>query len=85
MSDFKCDNTIIEIKGIPSGKDVYIKESFESAGYEFKELFVTDILSYKLYLEDQGFNIDELLHQIVEGHTTKNYKVFDAADFRPKL
>lgn len=85
LSDFKCDNTVIEIKGIPSGKDVYIKEAFESAGYEFKELFVTDILNYKSYLEDQGFNMDELLHQIVEGHNTKNYKVFDAADFRPKL
>lgn len=82
LSDFKCDNTIIEIKGIPSGKDVYIKESFESAGYEFKELFVDDILSYKQYLEEQGFDIDNLLSQIVEGHNTKNYKVFNADDFK---
>ena len=33
ISDFNVDNKVYEIKGIPSGKDVYIRESFEKAGF----------------------------------------------------
>lgn len=47
LSDFSIGNTVIEIKGIRSEKDILIKESFEKAGYVFKEVFVDEILKIK--------------------------------------
>lgn len=73
ISDFNVGNNIIEVKGIPSAKDVYIKESFEAAGYKFFELFHDDIMELKQELIDQGFNMNSLIEQICNGHDSKNY------------
>ena len=73
LSDFSIDDTIIEIKGIPSGKDYYIKESFEAAGYKFIELFEDSISRLKVKLTDSGIDIDSLLNKIVDGHNSGDY------------
>ena len=76
LSDFKIDNTIVEVKGIPSGKDYYVKESFEAAGYEFKELFIKDIEECKKWLKNYGININKLLNYVIEGHNKKDYFIY---------
>lgn len=73
LSDFSVNNTVIEIKGIPSGKDAYIKESFEAAGYKFIELFEQDILKIKQELISKGIDVDYLINQVIKGHKEKNY------------
>lgn len=80
ISDFSIGNTIIEIKGIASGKDYYIKESFEAVGYTFIELFEDSILQLKEELIINGINIDYLLKQVIEGHNSKNYFIYDISN-----
>lgn len=77
ISDFFLpqSNTIVEIKGIPSGKDTLIKESFESKGYNFKEYFSKDIEKFKEELRE-FYDIDDILNKIKEGHDSKNYFVY---------
>lgn len=76
MSDFCIDNKlIVEVKGIPSGKDALIRDSFLAAGYEFKELFSRDISDCKRYLRSIGVDIDNLLNLVIEGHNSRNYYV----------
>lgn len=77
ISDFNVDNNVYEIKGIASGKDIYIKDSFEKAGYFFQILYLKDILNIKNQLIDKGINVDDYLHKIVNGHNSKNYYVLD--------
>lgn len=77
LSDFSVGNTVVEIKGIPSGKDYYIRESFEAAGYDFVELFEDSINNLKLKLIEANIDIDGLLKQVVEGHNSKEYFVYD--------
>ena len=73
IADFSYDNTVVEIKGIPSSKDSYLKESFEAAGYEFIELFEKDIMAIKDYLINQGYDVDNMINQIFIKHETKDY------------
>lgn len=80
LSDFSIGDTVIEIKGIASGKDYYIKESFEAAGYRFIELFHESIEKIKQQLVDTGINIEELLRQVVDGHNSKNYFTYDISN-----
>ena len=77
LSDFSVGNTVVEIKGIASGKDYYIKESFEAAGYDFVELFEDSINNLKLKLIEANIDIDSLLKRVVEGHNSKEYFVYD--------
>ena len=78
LSDFyiKDTNTIIEIKGIRSGKDKFIKESFEAKGYDFKELFVKEIENIKEEL-NYIYPMDEFIENIIKGHNAKQYFIFD--------
>lgn len=76
ICDFNVGNKVIEIKGIASGKDVCIKQSFEAAGYEFEELFYDDIEQIKEQLSIY-YPIDDLLEKISEGHRSKNYFVYN--------
>ena len=80
ISDFNIDNYIIEIKGIASGKDKYIKEAFEAAGYNFVELFESDVLKYKGELVSAGVDIDILIDKIRLGHDSKDYFIYDLSD-----
>lgn len=73
ISDFNVDNVIIEVKGIPSRKDVYIKESFEAAGYEFVELFHESIMKLKQILINNNIPIENLLTKVIDGHNLKQY------------
>lgn len=73
LSDFCIGNTIVEIKGIRSGKDALIRDSFIACGYDFQELFESDILNYKQCLIDMGVDIDMLLSKVICGHNTKQY------------
>lgn len=73
ISDFNVNNVIIEVKGIPSGKDAYIKESFEAAGYEFIELFHDSIMKLKQRLIDNNIPIEDLLDKVIDGHNSKQY------------
>lgn len=75
ICDFSIGNKIVEIKGIPSSKDSLIKESFESAGYEFEELFYPDIEKIKDELRS-SYPIDELIEKIHKGHNNKDYFVY---------
>ena len=75
ICDFNIGDTIVEVKGIPSGKDCCIRESFESAGYKFKELFHEDIELLKKELSIY-YNIDEMLKKINEGHSKREYFVY---------
>lgn len=76
ISDFSYGNKIVEIKGIRSDKDRYLKESFEAAGYEFVELFEQDINIIKKALISCGYDIDTLLEKIRKGNDSKNYLVY---------
>lgn len=73
ISDFSFLNKVVEIKGVRSGKDTYIKQSFEKAGYEFVELFKEDIENCKKYLVNLGIPVDELLQEIIYHHDNKTY------------
>lgn len=77
LSDFNIGNTVIEVKGIASGKDYYIKESFEAAGYTFVELFQDSIEKIKTKLVENNINIDNLLEKVIDGHNSKNYFTYD--------
>lgn len=79
ICDFNIGNKIVEIKGIPSGKDYYIKEAFEAKGYDFEELFYSDIEKIKSELVD-FYDIDDLLYKIAERHNSKNYFIYDFKD-----
>ena len=76
ISDFSYENKVVEIKGIKSDKDIYLKESFEAAGYEFIELFEKDIDIIKKSLTSSGYDIDMLLESIKKGSNSKNYFVY---------
>lgn len=76
IADFTIGNIVIEVKGIPSGKDQYIRESFESAGYTFYELFEDSIQKCKEKLVLSGIDVDSLLYAIEEGHNSKNYFIY---------
>ena len=82
ISDFNVDNKVYEIKGIPSGKDAYIRESFENAGYEFEILYDKDIMKLKNEIEKCNFTIDDKLEQIVIGHNSKNYYELNLDNYR---
>lgn len=73
ISDFSYDNKVIEVKGISSKKDFYIKEAFENAGYEFVELYEEDIQKCKQYLQDIGIDIDTLLEKVIIDSNNKEY------------
>lgn len=73
ISDFNYEDTVVEIKGIKSGKDQYIKEAFETAGYKFIELFKADIDNIKQELILDGYDVEELIKNIYRGHESKNY------------
>lgn len=77
LSDFSIGNTVIEIKGIAGGKDSYIKESFEAAGYKFIELFHESINKLKIELINAGIDVNSLLKRVVEGHNSKKYFVYN--------
>ena len=64
---------IIEIKGIPSGKDMLLKESFEANGYLFLELFNSDINKCKKDLILAGIDIKQLLTLVIDGANRKEY------------
>lgn len=73
ISDFSIGNKIVEIKGIKSIKDVYERDAFENAGYEFVELYEDDINKIKEELISSGYNIEEMLTNIIEGHNNRHY------------
>lgn len=73
ISDFSYDNKVVEIKGIKSDKDYFLKESFEHAGYEFIELFECDINDIKSKLIELGYDVNSLIDKIKVGHKDKNY------------
>lgn len=79
LSDFSIGDTVVEVKGIASGKDYYIKESFEAAGYKFIELYGDSIDKLKTKLIENDIDVDVLLKQIAAGHNSKNYFVYDLA------
>ena len=79
ISDFSYGNKVVEVKGIKSGKDYYIKEAFEAAGYEFIELYESDIVKCKNWLVSNGIDIDTLVDKIVEGHNSRNYFTYKYA------
>lgn len=76
LSDFSYDNVVVEVKGIKSGKDYYLKESFTAAGYQFIELFEEDILQCKAWLTKNGIDIDDIIAKIIDGHNSKQYFVY---------
>ena len=77
LSDFSFGNTVVEIKGIPSGKDKYIRQAFECAGYNFVIYYHDDIQQFKQILENAGYEMDKLLELIRIGHDSKNYFIYD--------
>lgn len=78
ISDFLINgNQIVEIKGIPSGKDKYARESFEAAGYQYIILYDSEIQKIKNDLIERGINIVDLIQSIVLGHESKNYLVYN--------
>lgn len=78
ISDFSIGKRVIEIKGIKSSKDIYERESFEAAGYEFEELFYSDIDNIKVLLKMRGFDVEGLIKNIVDGHNSKQYFIYNA-------
>lgn len=80
IADFCIGDTVIEIKGIPSNKDNYIKESFTAAGYNFIELFEDSIQDMKRQLSDSGIDVESLLQKIEEGHNSKEYFVYSVVN-----
>lgn len=81
ICDFKINNKIIEIKGIASKKDYYIKESFENAGFEFEILYGDNIVKIKnALINDYKIDIDKFIELIKEHQTnliTINFNQFD--------
>lgn len=77
--DFNVGNKIIEIKGDDRlvGKQYDEKLSFEAQGYEFVIYFEKDILKFSEDLKHKGYDIDDLIVKINEGHETKNYFVYE--------
>ena len=76
ISDFNVDNVIYELKGIPSGKDKYIRESFEKAGYIFNILYNKDIEDIVEELQNKfNYDVQDDLEKIRIGHNSKNYFV----------
>lgn len=73
IADFSIGNHIIEIKGVPSGKDKHEKAAFESAGYTFEILYEADIKVISEDLISKGYDIPDLVRQITEGHNSKCY------------
>lgn len=73
ISDFSIGNHIVEIKGIPSGKDKHEKAAFEAAGYTFEELYEDDIKAISEDLISKGYDIPDLIKQIIAGHNSKCY------------
>ena len=71
---------IIEVKGIHSDKDLLIKESFEHAGYIFKELFKDDIDYCRRALDDVGFDMKNILKQIIDRSNKKDYLTYSFDD-----
>lgn len=77
LSDFRICDIIIEIKGIPSGKDYVARRSFENAGYKYTILYETEINNIKKYLQMKGFNMDKYIQEIHEGHKNRNYFIYE--------
>lgn len=77
ISDFYIpqNNLVVEIKGIPSAKDFYIRKSFENAGYNFKEYFKKDIDRFKKVLSKK-YDVANLLRQVKLGHNSKQYFIY---------
>lgn len=73
ISDFSIGNHVIEIKGIPSGKDKHEKAAFEAAGYTFEELYAADIKTISEDLISKGYDIPDLIERIIAGHNSKCY------------
>lgn len=73
ISDFSIGNRVIEIKGIPSGKDKHEKAAFEAAGYIFEELYEADIKAISEDLISKGYDIPDLVEKITAGHNSKCY------------
>ena len=76
ISDFDIGKIVIEVKGIRSGKDKYIREAFEASGYSFIELYESDIMKCKGWLKQHDVPIDELLSNVVEGHNKRKYYTY---------
>lgn len=81
ICDFNIGNKIIEIKGDDRlvGKQYAEKASFEAKGYEFIIYFAEDIAKFADELKDMGYDIDNLITKISEGHETRNYFVYEFA------
>lgn len=77
--DFNIGNKIIEIKGDDrlEGKSYDEKLSFEAQGYEFIIYYEKDIIKFAKELENKGYNINDLIVKINEGHKTKEYFVYE--------
>ena len=77
--DFNVGNKIIEIKGHDrlEGKSYDEKVSFEAQGYEFIIYYKKDIIRFAEELKNAGYDIDDLIVKINEGHKTKNYLVYE--------
>jgi hypothetical protein len=73
ISDFSIGNRIIEIKGIPSGKDKHERAAFEKAGYIFDELFDADIQNITKKLTEKGYDVTSILSCIIDGHNSRCY------------
>ena len=81
ICDFNIGNKIVEIKGNYSlaGKQYDEKASFEAQGYEFIIHYEEDINKSKEELKSSGYDIDNLITKINEGHETRNYFVYEFA------
>ena len=79
--DFNIGNKIIEIKGDDrlEGKFYDEKLSFEAQGYEFIIYYGKDIMKFAKDLENKGYDINDLIVKINEGHKTKEYFVYEFA------
>ena len=79
ICDFNVGDKIIEIKGDNRlvGKQYDEKASFEAKGYEFIIYYEKDIIKFSEELRAIGYNIDDLIFKINEGHKTKNYFVYE--------
>lgn len=77
ISDFLIitTNTIVEVKGVKSGKDVYTREAFIALGYNYEIKYLKDIKEYKKFLSTK-LDINYILKLICIGHNTKNYYTY---------
>lgn len=73
----KENNLIVEIKGIKSDKDNLLKESFEMSGYNFIELFESDINKCKQDLINFGIDINKLIIEIINCRKNKTFFVYN--------